>query len=179
MATTTKKVKVIGQEQYINATTGLVETFTVTSIEERDFNFTKVWMRNFIATLDIVGNRKTKLCMWIIDNIDKNNMLVGTLRDIADRAGVSLETARVTIDILLDADFLRRKSQGLYILNPDIVFKGTKGQRMNILNQYQETERTPMTPEEKLQHIEESIQHLSEQAAKLKRIIDQQNRDSA
>lgn len=177
--TTTKKVKVIGQQDYINAATGEWETFAVTSIEERDYNFTKVWMRSFVATLDIVGNRKTKLCMWIIDNIDRNNMLLGTLRDIAERAGVSLETVRVTMDILLDADFLRRKSQGVYILNPDIVFKGTKQARMGILTQYQDAERVPMTPEEKLEHIRDSIAQLERQADALVRIIDQRNRETA
>ena len=57
--TTTKKVKVIGRQDYINVETGELESFDVTRIEDRDFNFTKVWMRNFISALDIVGNQKT------------------------------------------------------------------------------------------------------------------------
>ena len=60
MQTTEKKVKVIGTQLYINATTGELEEMQVTSIENRDFNFTKVWMKNFIATLELVGNQKSK-----------------------------------------------------------------------------------------------------------------------
>jgi hypothetical protein len=36
---TTKKVKVIGTQQYINSNTGETEDFSVVSVEERDFNF--------------------------------------------------------------------------------------------------------------------------------------------
>ncbi len=174
---TSKKVKVIGQQQYINASTGEIETFNVTSIENRDFNFTKIWMRNFISTLDIVGNRKTKLCMWIVENIDHNNRLIGTMRDIAAKSNTSLETVRVTLKILLDADFLRREQNGVYMVNPDIVFKGTHNSRMNILNQYNTAEAIQMTDEEKLEQILESINKLSAQADAIrKRIQDSKDR---
>lgn len=174
---TSKKVKVIGQQQYINASTGEIETFNVTSIENRDFNFTKIWMRNFISTLDIVGNRKTKLCMWIVENIDNNNRLIGTMRDIAAKSNTSLETVRVTLKILLDADFLRREQNGVYMVNPDIVFKGTHNSRMNILNQYNTAEAIQMTDEEKLEQILESIHKLSAQADAIrKRIQDSKDR---
>ena len=40
--TTTKRVKVVGTEEYINTRTGELEQMQVTSIEDRDFNFTKM-----------------------------------------------------------------------------------------------------------------------------------------
>lgn len=170
--TTTKKVKVIGQQEYINAETGELESFSVTSIEDRDFNFHKVWMRNFISTLDIVGNQKTRLCMWIVDNINRENQLVGTMRGIADSSGMSLETVRVTMKILLDADFLRRVQNGVYIVNPDIVYKGSYGSRMNILNQYSTAERVKMTDEEQLAHLMDSIKTLTAKADALRKRIE-------
>lgn len=168
---TTKKVKIIGQQDYINAETGEIESFTVTSIEDRDFNFTKVWMRNFISTLDLVGNQKTRLCMWIIDHINKENQLIGTMRAIADQTHMSLETVRITIRALLDADFLRRVQDGLYIVNPDIIFKGTKGARANILNQYNTATRIPLSDEEKLEHLMESIDKLQHEAEAIRNKI--------
>lgn len=97
MGTTEKKVKYVGTEQYINARTGEIEDFCVTSIEERDYNFHKVWMRNFVSTLDIVGNQKTRLCLWIIDHLNKDNQLLYTYRQIASTTTMSLETVRTTI----------------------------------------------------------------------------------
>lgn len=172
---TTKKVKYIGTEQYINARTGELEEMQVTSIEDRDFNFSKVWMRNFIATLDIVGNQKTKLCFWIIDHVNKQNVLIGTMRSIADESGISLETVRKTMSILLDADFLRRVQNGVYIINPDIVFKGSRTGRMNVLNQYNMSERVEMTDEEKLANLMNSINKLLKQANTLEQKIANKN----
>ena len=92
MQTTEKKVKVIGTQLYINATTGELEEMQVTSIENRDFNFTKVWMKNFIATLELVGNQKSKVAFWIIDHINKENQLPMNYRQIAAESGVSYQT---------------------------------------------------------------------------------------
>lgn len=175
--TTTKKVKVIGQQEYINAETGELESFSVTSIEDRDFNFHKVWMRNFISTLDIVGNQKTRLCMWIVDHINKENQLIGTMRGIADSSGMSLETVRVTMKILLDVDFLRRVQNGVYIVNPDIVYKGSYGSRMNILNQYSTAERVKMTDEEQLAHLMDSIKALTAKANAIRKRIEAKGDD--
>lgn len=164
MAKTSKKVKVIGTQQYINASTGELESMQVTSIEEKDFNFSKVWMRDFINTLDIVGNQKTKVCYWIIDHIDRNNMLIATQRDIAEAVNVSVVTVNTTIKALMDADFMRKAQSGVYIINPDIVFKGDREKRLNVLNQYDNAEHVPLSDEEKLDNINRSIQTLQKQA---------------
>lgn len=164
---TNKKVKFIGKETYINANTGELQEMQVTSVEERDFNFHKVWMKSFIATLDIVGNQKTKLCFWIIDNLNKENQLCYTYRQISDKTGISLDTVRITMRILLDADFLRKRNQGVYIVNPDIVFKGTRNGRMNILTQYNEAEHIKLSQGEKIENIKHSIEILQKELDKL------------
>ena len=166
---TSKKVKFVGTQSYINANTGEIIDMEVSQIEERDFNFSKVWMRNFIAALDIVGNKKTKLCYWIIENINKENMLIGTLRDISKRTNTSLETVRLTIDILLDADFLRRKSQGVYIVNPNVIFKGGRGNRLNVLNQYNSNPRDELSDEVKLKNLLNTIEELNSEVEKLQK----------
>lgn len=174
---TSKKVKYQGSADFINAQTGEIEKFEVTSIEEKDFNFTKVWMRNFIATLDLVGNRKTHLCYWIIDHINYENQLVYTLRRISDETGISLETIRVTMKILLDSDFLRRLQSGVYIVNPEIIYKGRHAARLNILNQYSNAPREEMSKEEKIKNLEQSIDVLTRQLRKLQATQDQNHID--
>lgn len=165
---TSKKVKVIGTQSYINANTGEREEFAVTDVEERDFNFTKIWMKNLISTMELVGNQKTKLAYWLIDNLDKENKITLTLRQIASKTNISLETVRLTIKILMDADFLRRINISAYMVNPDIVFKGTRGARLNILNIYRtEAERFTMTDEEKIKNYRSSIRYLEEKIKKL------------
>ena len=75
---TTKKMKIIGQAQYLNMKDGTVEDFQVMSIEDRDFNFHKVWLEHIISSLDLIGNQKTRLAFWIIDHLDKENKLTKT-----------------------------------------------------------------------------------------------------
>lgn len=166
---TTKKVKYLGTQQFLNLENGTIEDFNVTGIEDRDFNFHKVWMRNFISTLDIVGNQKTKLCFWIIDNLNRENQLLFTYRQIAEKANISLDTVRITMGILLDANFLRRQNQGCYIVNPDIVFKGTRNGRLNILNQFYEAEKVELSDEDKLSNILKSMNEMNRTMEKLAR----------
>lgn len=173
--TTTKRVKVVGTEEYINTRTGELEQMQVTSIEDRDFNFTKMWMKNFISTLDIVGNQKTRLCFWIIDHVDKENRLIGTYRTIASQSGMSLDTVRITMKLLMDADFMRKAQNGVYVINPNLVFKGTRNARMNVLNQFTSAEYVPLSDEERLDNLMASIAALMHRADELRRTIEKRN----
>lgn len=135
-ATTTKKVKVVGTKQYVDSLTGEVETMQVISIEERDFNFHKIWLKSILSTFDLIGNKKVKLAMWIIDHLDSENKLIGTQRAIATQAGCSLSTVSETMKSLQEADFLQKINSGAYRINPDIIFKGSRTDRMNVLFEY-------------------------------------------
>ncbi len=134
--TSSKKVKIIGTETYINQNTGEIQEMQVVNIEDRDFNFHKIWINHIISSLDLIGNRKVKLAFWIIDHLNKENQLTMTYRQIAEQSGISLETVRITMNTLLESNFLVRINQGVYQVNPDVIFKGTRNGRMNVLYQY-------------------------------------------
>lgn len=167
---TQKKLKVVGTQQFVNVKTGEIEDFQVTSVEERDFNFHKVWMKNFINTLEIVGNQKSKLCFWIIDNLNRDNQLCMTYRQIAEKTHISLDTVRVTMKLLLEADFLRRVNQGCYVVNPDIIFKGSRTGRLNVLNTYTDAEKheaSEVSVDDKIKSLQATIASLTEALEKL------------
>ncbi len=134
---TSKRVKVVGTQQWLNPATNKMEDFQVVQMEDRDFNFHKVWMQSIISALDLIGNQKTKLAFWIIDNLDKENQLTYTQRQIVEVTGISLDTVNKTIKALIDCNFLRRKNGGCYVVNPDVIFKGSRNGRLNVLLQYQ------------------------------------------
>lgn len=137
---TSKRVKVIGHEQWKNPHTGEVEDFQVVRTEDRDFNFHKIWLQSIINSIDLIGNQKTKLAFWIIDNLNRENQLIMTYRQIADKSGISLDTVRVTMKALIDSNFIRKINNGAYCVNPDVLFKGTRNGRLNVLLQYQALE---------------------------------------
>lgn len=136
MANTTKKVKVIGTRKYINQDSGEIEDFQVVNIEEIDFNFHKIWLNHIINSLDLIGNQKTRLAFWIVDNLDKENKLTMTYRQISEKSGISYQTVSRTMKSLIESNFLQQINQGAYRINPNIIFKGTRSGRLNILYQY-------------------------------------------
>lgn len=172
---TGKKVKVVGTEQYINARTGEIEEFVVTDVQERDFNFTKVWMRNFLATLELVGNAKTKVAYWVVDHVTKENMLPYTYRQIVTATGLSLDTVSATMSVLQEALFLKKLNAGCYIVNPDIVFKGARTERLNALTTFHETAIEEPSLEKQLQNLLATIQTLTRKAEQLSAKIKQES----
>lgn len=152
---TKKRVKVEGRKMFLDPNTGEMVPMVVTTVEERDFNFTKLWLQSFLPQLRLIGNKKIDVCMWIIDNLNKDNQLIGTYRQIAKGSGISLETVRATMERLIESDFLRRINNGCYMVNPDIMFKGSKTARDNALFQFRDTNVSVPTSLPKRQRIEE------------------------
>lgn len=134
---TRKKLKVIGTQEYINKQTGEIEEMNVISIEERDANFHKLWLGNILSHIDLIGNQKAKLAFWILDNLDSENKLTMTQKQIAEKTKISIQTVNLTIKTLINSNFLIKINMGAYRINPDIIFKGGKNDRMNVLYKYQ------------------------------------------
>ena len=131
--TTRRKVKIVGYEQYINKTTGEVEDFQVIDIAEKDANFHKFWLFNVINSLDLIGNKKMKFAFWLIENMDSSNKISWTMRQMAEKSGVSLDTVRITMRALMDSNFLVKQNIANYQINPEAIFKGGKDKRLKIL----------------------------------------------
>lgn len=114
-------------------------------IDDRDFNFHKIWFGHFIQSLDTITSQRLKLAFWIIDHLDSNNKLSMTQRQIAEQSGISLKTVGLTMRALQEGDlpFLRRLNGGTYIVNPDIIFKGNFGKRMAVLYDYGRANTSP------------------------------------
>lgn len=133
---TRKKVKVIGTENYIKQDTVEIKEMQVINVEERDFNFHKVWLSHIINSIDLIGNQKTKLAFWIIENLNKENQLIMTQRKIAEKTGMSIQTVSLTIKALIESNFLVKINSGAYRVNPNVLFKGGKTDRLNVLIEY-------------------------------------------
>lgn len=136
MSITRKKVKVVGTETYLNQATGELNEMQVVEIEERDANFHKIWLGHILNTMDLIGNQKTKLAFWILDHLNSENQLIMTQRKIAEQSGISYPTISRTIKALIDSNFLIQVQGGVYQVNPDVLFKGGKSARMNVLLKY-------------------------------------------
>jgi len=130
------KVKVIGTETYINQQTGELIEMEVIEKEERDYNFHKLWLGHIVQALDIIGNKKIKVVNHILSKTDSQNLFIGTQREIAKDLDVSITTVNETLKALQESDFLIQVQQGVYRVNPNVIYKGSRGGRMNVLIKY-------------------------------------------
>lgn len=172
--TTTKKVKVVGTKQFINKETGEVEEMLVTDVGEKDFNFTKVFMYSLLPQLEVIGNKKIAVCTWIIDHLDRGNVLLATVEHISKETGISVETVRVTIKKLIECDFLRREVKGVYMVNPEVLFRGQTSSRMNALFRFSAIDNdTPSstTKRMELKSVEKSMGAMQKKAVRLENTI--------
>ena len=140
--TTRRKMKIVGKQAYIDQETGEMNEVQVIDIAERDANFHKIWLSHILNSIDLIGNQKTKLAFWILDNIDSENQLIMTQRKIAKNSGISLYTVSETLKVLMDSNFLQKINSGAYRVNPNVLWKGGKSARMNILFKYHQNEKT-------------------------------------
>jgi len=156
MGVTSKKQKIVGVEQFLNTETGELVPMQVVSVEDRDFNFHKVWMQHLIESIDSISNQKLRLAFWIIDHLNKENQLVMTQRRIAEESGMSLYTVTKTMTSLQEGDkpFLIKINSGAYQVNPDIIWKGSHNNRMGVVFDYNKTlQNTTETAQETPQSV--------------------------
>src|SRR5699024_1091886 len=138
--TTRKKVKFIGTKEFIDDSTGEKETMQVTNIEERDANFHKIWLGHMLESLDMIGNQKIRVAMFIMESINKENELIMTYLVIVEKINTSLQTVSETMNELQVSNILSKIRNGYYRVNPDVIFKGGRNDRMNVLLRYSKGE---------------------------------------
>lgn len=138
-----KKVKkkiqtVVGNQKYINPTTGEIETFTI--IEKnisKDFNWHKIWLQDVLNILDSFGNKKILVLTYLLKIMrNEDNTISGSYREIAEKCGVSLPTVSMVMNELISTDIIRKVATGTYQFNPSLIVKGSGEKRTNLLVKY-------------------------------------------
>lgn len=138
---TVKKQKFVGTKTLVDPDTGEAWASQINVIEDRDFNFHKVWLSHLVQSLDDISNQRLRLAFWIIEHLDKENKLVMTQRSISEQSGMSLNTVIRTMKALQGGEvpFLQKINSGAYRVNPDVIFKGSVGNRIAVCYEYAET----------------------------------------
>ena len=138
---TTRPIKVIERTEYIDPVTKEKVPQYTFKIEERDANFYKLWLCHIAAALELIGNQKIRILSHILENTRPDNVFIGTQRAIAEATETSTKTVTETIKMLIFADVLKMQQAGVYLINPEVVFKGGTNNRMDILYKYYDTSK--------------------------------------
>lgn len=114
-----------------------IEDFTQMTVTKTDFDFDKIWTAHLGTILDLVGSKPMKILAWFIEGRNHENLIIGTYSKIAESAGCSQETVRQTVKLLLGSGVISKVQNGLYRVNPDLVWRGDAGRRQSIIIEYQ------------------------------------------
>lgn len=150
MDNNSKKETTIKRRTLIDQETGeeLEATEILQTNEMKDQDFDKLWAGHFAMITGVFGYAKMKVFSWLISNRDRrNNRIIATQQEIADGAGVGTATVTRAISDLIEVDAISMKLNGVYRLNPDLLFYGGPQKRMNILYRYKD-EKEKMTGED-------------------------------
>jgi len=142
----TRKIKQgkpeVRHEVWINKDTGEERDFVVSEKNVyKDVNFWKIWLPDLLRIMGYVGNKKIIVLTYVLDNISPyDNTFVGTVREIAEKTKSSPTTVQKVLNVLIkDSLFLVRIRTGQYIVNPDVLTKGSHTKRMGLLVKYNKT----------------------------------------
>lgn len=144
---------------------------------EKDSGFHKIFLDDFINSLSSIANQKTKIFCWIIQHMQKNNEFNFSYTQISEKAEASYATVAETMETLQEKDFLRRRSSGSYIINPDIIFWGSYGKRVQAYKAYHELEvkKDKDYEQKQLEKTNREIRKLQARAERLQKNIDLKN----
>jgi hypothetical protein len=135
-SSTRKPMKISERLQYTDPITGEKVEQHIFKIEERDANFHKLWLYHIAAALELIGNQKILILSYILANTRKDNLFISRQADIAKAVGTAIQTVSTTIKLLKEANILKIQQPGVYLINPDVIYKGSGNDRLEILYQY-------------------------------------------
>ena len=99
-------------------------------------NFVKMYKKNMIKMLEVVGGKKVKVIIYILNNIHlSNNTLIKTQREIAKDCDVSVKTVNETLKGLADKGILKKKA-GAYMLSPETFYRGDERRKAVMMGQF-------------------------------------------
>ena len=134
------KAQVKGSESWVNQKTGeIVETETV--VKYGDFDFHKLWLAHILDVVDQVGNSKMQVLMWLLKNMNNQNLIHATTAEIGNAVGCHRNTVSALLKSLEDCGVITRPAQGRVRISPKMIFKGGHSKRMNVLIKYRDEEQ--------------------------------------
>lgn len=129
---------ITGEMQLKNIVTNEIHELEFHTKDNRrtDKNFHKIWIKDLSKILLMIGNQKVKVFCYILDNMDFNNKIIGSIRKIAKKLELSNETVSQTIKALKEDNKIRQIQEGVYMVNPDLISKRDSYRRQILRGEY-------------------------------------------
>lgn len=103
--------------------------------------FAITYLASIINMIESIGNKKMQVVKYILQNMDSNNKLSETVREIAKGSNCSLQTVQETLSLLEKCGVIARKT-GTVMLSPKLVHKGNAARERFLMTKFIEIQET-------------------------------------
>ena len=104
-------------------------------------NFVKAYIKGLVMMLDVAGGAKLKVVNYLLENLSlSDNVLVSTVREIAEKLNISPTTVTNTLKTLEDGNVIKRRT-GAIMLNPEILYRGDDSKQRFLLVEFVQFDR--------------------------------------
>lgn len=125
-------------KDYIDPKTGELKTFVLKEQEVKDYNFYKYWPKNLVGFKKVATLNERDFLDWLIENSNRDNLILGTYQSMAKDTKHSSRFIEKAIHKMEDTDVIVKVQNGAYLLNPNVLFKGSTRRRIKVSIQYKE-----------------------------------------
>ena len=130
------KTKYMGSKELVDPKTGeVIQCDLIQQDVNGRRNFYIAYMYNVLKLFDVLGGQKFKVVEFIINNMNSDNQVLMTAKELSDKSGISLSTVKRTIKLLEENNLLVRKI-GVIMLNPKLFNNKKNYQEQYMLVKY-------------------------------------------
>lgn len=99
--------------------------------------FSITYLSTIVSLIENVGNKKMQVVKYILQNMNPQNMLIETVREISEHSGCSKQTVNQTLQLLEGAGIIARKT-GCIMLTPKLIHKGNAQKERFLMMKFNE-----------------------------------------
>lgn len=101
-------------------------------------HFYRVWLSDLLYHLNLINNsRQLDVLFYMLDNVNVDNLFIGTNRAIAEATKASTQTVNRMIKKMLETDLMTIKQRGVYMIKPTLLMKGDNIRKHKLTIEYE------------------------------------------
>lgn len=114
----------------------------------------RVYLGDFLEILLEIGNTKIKVLEFILNNVDSNNKLTMSMRQVSIKIGISYQTTFETFKKLSEKGLIRKFGTAWVVMPSFVSTFGSDAKNARLLTEYSEAEESSLFDDDEIEDIE-------------------------
>lgn len=120
-----------------NETGELMKVTQTTKLRYGSKHFWKCYIKKFLEVMKSLSARQFTVFIYIIEHTHPStNLFIGTYDNIVKDTGCCRQTVAVAMKKLQTCDFIRKKQNGIWMINPEVLMKGNDSKQYLLLSEF-------------------------------------------